>query len=152
MAWTDERVETLRKLWAEGVSATQIANKLGDVSRNAVIGKVHRLGLPGRATAARVSTARVNGVADASGAANGYQPQEKVKAVVPEPLLSEEERGSVLHLTEHTCKWPIGDPGSTDFHFCGARSKVGSPYCITHAAQAYQPLERRRKTTKRQSA
>jgi GcrA cell cycle regulator len=50
-----------------------------------------------------------------------------------------------LHLTEHTCKWPIGDPGTTEFHFCGARSKSGSPYCTTHAVQAYQPLERRRK-------
>ncbi|MGB2564665.1 MAG: GcrA family cell cycle regulator, partial [Parvibaculales bacterium] len=65
--------------------------------------------------------------------------------VVPEPILSPEERASVLHLTEHTCKWPIGDPGTTDFHFCGARAKNGSPYCTTHAAQAYQPLERRRK-------
>ena len=65
--------------------------------------------------------------------------------VVPEPILSAEERASVLHLTEHTCKWPVGDPGTTDFHFCGARTKTGSPYCATHAAMAYQPLERRRR-------
>ena len=51
-----------------------------------------------------------------------------------------EERASVLHLTEHTCKWPIGDPGTTDFHFLRARTKSGSPYCATHAAMAYQPL------------
>ena len=155
MAWTDERVEMLKKLWIEGLSASQIARKMGGVTRNAVIGKVHRLGLSGRATPARVSTARVNAGAKHRGdggssvagnrgrfRANGI---EDVKNVVPEPILSPEQRASVLHLTEHTCKWPIGDPGTTEFHFCGARTKTGSPYCVTHAAQAYQPLERRRR-------
>jgi GcrA cell cycle regulator len=65
----------------------------------------------------------------------------------PEPILSAEERASVLNLTEHTCKWPIGDPGKRDFHFCGARSNQGSPYCSTHAALAYQPQDRRRRKT-----
>ncbi|MGB1464215.1 MAG: GcrA family cell cycle regulator, partial [Parvibaculales bacterium] len=106
-------------------------------------------------TPARVSTARISA---GSGRAQPSTPSLSGSArfraselddikdqVVPEPILSPEERASVLHLTEHTCKWPIGDPGTTDFHFCGARAKNGSPYCTTHAAQAYQPLERRRK-------
>ncbi len=153
MAWTEERVEILKKLWVDGLSASQIARKMGGVTRNAVIGKVHRLGLSGRATSARVSTAQTstdsgrNTAPSLPGNRGRYRPNdlEEVKNVIPEPILSPEERASVLHLTEHTCKWPIGDPGTTDFHFCGARAKIGSPYCTVHAAQAYQPLERRRR-------
>jgi len=156
MAWTEDRVETLKKLWTDGLSASQIARKMGGVTRNAVIGKVHRLGLSGRASPARVSTARVStGTSRArpstpslSGGRSQYSDSsisDLKEEVVPEPILSAEERASVLHLTEHTCKWPIGDPGTTEFHFCGARAKSGSPYCTTHAAQAYQPLERRRR-------
>lgn len=156
MAWTEERVEMLKQLWTDGLSASQIARKMGGVTRNAVIGKVHRLGLSGRATPARVTTARISSGSSRSrpstpnvgtGRARLRETDlDEIKdQVVPEPILSAEERASVLHLTEHTCKWPVGDPGTTDFHFCGARTKPGSPYCTTHAAMAYQPLERRRR-------
>lgn len=158
MAWTEDRVEMLKKLWTEGLSASQIARQMGGVTRNAVIGKVHRLGLSGRATPARVTTAKIN-----STATTGAPSQPSIAATnlsykeddtlqhnetpsEPEPILSKEERTSVLNLTEHTCKWPVGDPGTKNFHFCGARSKASSPYCETHAAQAYQPTERRRKS------
>jgi GcrA cell cycle regulator len=158
MAWTEDRVETLKQLWTDGLSASQIARKMGGVTRNAVIGKVHRLGLSGRATPARVSTARVNtstarvrpaapSLASGRSRFRDASLDDLKEEVIPQPILSPEERASVLHLTEHTCKWPIGDPGTTEFHFCGARAKSGSPYCTTHAAQAYQPLERRRRRT-----
>ena len=159
MGWTEERVELLRKLWTEGLSASQIARQMGGVTRNAVIGKVHRLGLSGRATSARVTTARINTTARARSVSTSEvsSPKEKYEfdkiekymtpVEEPTPILSAEERASVLHLTEHTCKWPIGDPGQRDFHFCGARAGHGSPYCQTHTIQAYQPLERRRKKT-----
>ena len=156
MAWTEERVEMLKQLWTDGLSASQIARKMGGVTRNAVIGKVHRLGLSGRATPARVTTARISSgssrarpstpnVSTGQTSLRDTELDEMKDQVVPEPILSPEERASVLHLTEHTCKWPLGDPGTTDFHFCGARTKSGSPYCPTHAAMAYQPLERRRR-------
>jgi GcrA cell cycle regulator len=154
MSWTDERVELLRKLWTEGLSASQIARQMGGVTRNAVIGKVHRLGLSGRATPARVTTARVGSqsrlksseAADATASyARDSLESYKEPLAPPQPILSPEERASVLHLNEHTCKWPIGDPGQRDFHFCGARARQGSPYCPTHAALAYQPLDRRRR-------
>ena len=154
MAWTEERVEMLKQLWTDGLSASQIARKMGGVTRNAVIGKVHRLGLSGRATPARVSTAKVSAATRARPSTPSLSGNARFRSseldeikdqVVPEPILSAEERASVLHLTEHTCKWPIGDPGTHDFHVCGARAKSGSPYCTTHAATAYQPLERRRK-------
>ena len=156
MAWTEERVEMLKQLWTDGLSASQIARKMGGVTRNAVIGKVHRLGLSGRATPARVTTARISSGSSRSGSSTPNVGTGRARLretdldeikdqVVPEPILSAEERASVLHLTEHTCKWPVGDPGTTDFHFCGARTKPGSPYCATHVAMAYQPLERRRR-------
>ena len=161
MAWTEERVEMLKQLWTDGLSASQIARKMGGVTRNAVIGKVHRLGLSGRATPARVTTARISSGSSRSrpstpnvgtGRARLRETDlDEIKdQVVPEPILSAEERASVLHLTEHTCKWPVGDPGTTDFHFCGARAKPGSPYCATHAAMAYQPLVRRRRKSSKQ--
>ncbi len=156
MAWTDDRVEILKKLWTEGLSASQIARQMGEVTRNAVIGKVHRLGLSGRATPARVTTAKVNTATrnrpnqlpmEASNlsynADGGLQNIEE--PAVPESLLSPEERASILNLTEHTCKWPVGDPGTKNFHFCGARSKPNGPYCKIHATQAYQTMDRRRK-------
>ncbi|MEC8247403.1 MAG: GcrA family cell cycle regulator, partial [Pseudomonadota bacterium] len=132
MAWTEERVEMLKQLWTDGLSASQIARKMGGVTRNAVIGKVHRLGLSGRATPARVTTARISSGSSRSGPStpNVGTGQARLREtdldeikdqVVPEPILTAEERASVLHLTEHTCKWPVGDPGTTDFHFCGAR-------------------------------
>ena len=151
MSWTDERIKMLKKLWTDGLSASQIANKMGGLSRNAVIGKVHRLGLSGRATPTQVSMARVGSGRDYRGAdgrqhgRGGRRGLPKDFDMMAEPALTPEQRASVLHLTEHRCKWPIGDPGTTAFHFCGARSKTGSPYCSTHAAQAYQPLERRRR-------
>ena len=122
MAWTEEWVELLKKLWTEGLSASQIARQMGGVTRNAVIGKVHRLGLSGRATPARVSTAKVGTQTtrtrqtqpSIAGTKLSYDKDESLDEMkydpAPEPILSPEERASVLNLTEHTCKWPIGDP------------------------------------------
>ncbi len=156
MAWTEDRVEILKKLWADGLSASQIARKMGGITRNAVIGKVHRLGLSGRATPPRVSTVRIRtkervqpSIPSMPGSRARLITSDmdtiKEEITPPRPILTPEERASTLHLTEHTCKWPIGDPGTPDFHFCGARSKAGSPYCTMHAQQAYQPLMRKRK-------
>jgi GcrA cell cycle regulator len=166
MAWTDERVEQLRKLWSEGLSASQIATRLGDVTRNAVIGKVHRLGLAGRATTSRIKTlrprknvARVNKRQRLSrfhspGGALGRDPfgtpfGDAGSAVPPrayeELVIPLEERASILTLKESSCRWPIGDPQQEDFHFCG-RSKIeGLPYCEFHARRAFQPVQSRRR-------
>jgi len=146
MGWTDERVATLKKLWLEGLSASQIAKQLGGVTRNAVIGKVHRLGLSGRA-------------APSQPARPAFKPQRVARPVVaaqpvvrravavppqplPEPIHRIEQPGSatVLTLGAHMCKWPIGDPSSDGFSFCGRRTGGDDgPYCIEHARVAYQP-------------
>jgi GcrA cell cycle regulator len=155
MGWTDERVELLKKLWADGLSASQIAAELGGITRNAVIGKVHRLGLSGRAkspssSAPRPRKARSSGhmmrVPRASMRGNTALAYEY--EAEPEPELIEipiEQRKTLLQLTEKTCHWPVGDPGSTDFFFCGGDTVNDMPYCSFHSRVAYQPMTDRRR-------
>ena len=164
MSWTDERVELLKKLWAEGLSASQIANQLGGVTRNAVIGKVHRLGLSGRATTSRVKSSRARrrpsrprGEGQASYVTYGnvaLKPHYEADAdpeldPLPRPVeeiyIPPEERASILTLTETKCRWPIGDPSDEDFYFCGREARLESPYCDHHVCVAYQPLQSRRR-------
>jgi GcrA cell cycle regulator len=173
MNWTDERVEKLKRLWSEGLSASQIAAQLGGVSRNAVIGKVHRLNLPGRAKAggtvatsrnaakrpataprapnyaARATTARP---VTRSVGATALQEDIEVDAAqevvfVPKSnvVVPISRQLSLTDLTERTCKWPVGDPLKDDFHFCGCESPDASPYCTYHARLAYQPAHDRRR-------
>lgn len=169
MNWTDERVDLLKKLWAEGLSASQIAAQLGGVSRNAVIGKVHRLKLSsrGRATnaaprqkkapmasgsaAPKKSRSTVRSVAASIGAtalkvqfeedAIAYQHVRPVRDVVV-PI---SRNLKLVQLSERTCKWPNGDPLSEDFSFCGNDTGESGPYCGYHSKLAYQPVSERRR-------
>lgn len=148
MAWTDERVEQLKKLWAEGLSAAQIANKMGGVTRNAVIGKVHRLGLSGRATPAKPQRGCAPSLERKEGVV-AKEPQPEVKSVIPEPefiaplVLDTGDRTTVSTIKNNMCKWPIGDPAKEDFHFCGQSTATGKSYCAYHAHLAFQPPQRR---------
>jgi GcrA cell cycle regulator len=144
MGWTDERVSTLKKLWLEGLSASQIAKQLGGVTRNAVIGKVHRLGLSGRAAPSQPTRPAFKPQRIARPAAPAPQPVRRPSVIAqPQdpPVRRVEEPGSatVLTLGAHMCKWPIGDPSSDGFSFCGRRTGEDGPYCIEHARVAYQP-------------
>lgn len=167
ISWTDERVDLLKKLWGEGLSASQIAGELGGVTRNAVIGKVHRLGLSGRAKAPQpaanrpkkpmarpaTTTGRGEGAPISVGATAlksetlpvarpQAAPAPSLTSLSDEPLI---HNASVLQINEQTCKWPVGDPSTDDFHFCARRSDVGIPYCGYHARIAYQPVADRRR-------
>ncbi|MBI1172998.1 GcrA cell cycle regulator [bacterium] len=229
MSWTDERVETLKKMWAEGQSASQIAKELGGVTRNAVIGKVHRLGLsnrvgpggaaeeeieetpvaaapvaptaprpadpvrpadpiraadtprtatpannpepvPAAPTAAAAASADQPVAAPSSAtpaasaaapapipsrkaiipAGQPLPPQPSANEISPEALASVREvekrarKLTLMELTERTCKWPIGDPATEDFWFCGLPSVAGKPYCEAHVGVAFQPMSARR--------
>ncbi|GGG71738.1 hypothetical protein GCM10011415_19570 [Salipiger pallidus] len=204
MSWTDERVELLKKMWAEGQSASQIAKELGGVTRNAVIGKVHRLGLsnrtggPGAAPAAAAPAAAPAAAAPAAApkparepkparpapapaaepeddedeapvaetrpavasvpsarakiipAGQPLPPQPSANEISPEALakVSEVEKKSrklgLMELTERTCKWPVGDPATEDFWFCGLPAQQGKPYCEAHVGVAFQPMSSRR--------
>ena len=157
MAWTDERVEQLKKLWSEGLSASQIANRLGDVTRNAVIGKVHRLGLEARAKPQKKQI--VVGQLDANVMSISYSGNlafketeiddsefgYKTETIKPNfqsiTAIPDNFSVTILNLTENHCKWPIGDPGEEDFHFCGHQSLSGMPYCEHHASVAYKKFK-----------
>ena len=150
MGWTDERVAILKKLWLEGLSASQIDKQLVGVTRHAVIGKVHRLGLSGRATPSQPRQAtykaprapRPVAAAPRRVAEPAHQPAPRVQ------VYRDEAPGSatVLTLGAHMCKWPIGDPSSDSFTFCGRRSGEG-PYCHEHSQVAYQPPSAKKKSS-----
>jgi len=187
MSWTDERVETLKKMWAEGQSASQIAKELGGVTRNAVIGKVHRLGLSNRATGASPAKSETkekpapapkaeakpkpapkteparpspSPAAEAKPAVPARRqiipagqplpPQPSANEISPEALAKVNEvekkakKLSLMELTEKTCKWPVGDPATEDFWFCGLPVEAGKPYCEAHVGVAFQPMSSRR--------
>lgn len=191
MSWTDERVETLKRMWGEGQSASQIAKELGGVTRNAVIGKVHRLGLSNRAGGTeeeveapqvvvaappkpeavrpepaapraeppRPAPAQAAPVSNVTPlpirkaiipAGQPLPPQPSLNEISPEALASVREvekrarKLTLMELTERTCKWPIGDPATDDFWFCGLPSLPGKPYCEAHVGVAFQPMSARR--------
>lgn len=163
MGWTEERVAELKKLWAEGHSASQIAKRLGSVTRNAVIGKVHRLGLSGRATPSRpvkrpprlarpkpqamprqtsAAAPRTN-TAVAVRAEPVHTHITEAEANIEPKRLSNGDMVTVLTVKDSMCKWPIGDPADNNFGFCGHASAEGSPYCAEHARVAFQPAKKR---------
>ena len=189
MSWTDERVELLKKMWNEGQSASQIAKELGSVTRNAVIGKVHRLGLSNRLSEMPVGAAEAGaemaaapapapetatpppseaeeedddtpGTRSAAPPASNRRaiipagqplpPQPSANEISPEALASVREveksakRIGLMELTERTCKWPIGDPATEQFWFCGLPTQSGKPYCEAHVGVAFQPMSSRR--------
>ena len=184
MSWTDERVEILKKMWGEGQSASQIAKELGGVTRNAVIGKINRLGLSNRAgsagakAAAKEKAPKAEAKKPAPAPAAKQQPKTESAAPPPQPKVAgrraiipagqplppqpsaneispealakvnEIEKKSkkigLMELTERTCKWPVGDPATEDFWFCGLPVKAGKPYCEAHVGVAFQPMSSRR--------
>lgn len=151
MSWTDERVAQLKHLWGEGKTAAEIAKLLGGVTRNAVIGKAHRLKLSGRVSPIQHNP-RVEATLNRASNDQIKQPRVQIRerapisAVIP-PSLREENipiKGIQLtELRESTCRWPIGDPKQEGFKFCGCHSETGS-YCDNHARLAYQVSTRGR--------
>jgi len=164
MSWTDERVELLRQHWTEGKSASQIAGLLGHgLTRNAIIGKVHRLGLAGRAKAPSSSSAprprqapaqqrthaprpapQQRMVHGANALAVARAPVEEEQAELESVVLPMSLRVTIVELRESMCRWPLGDPTSPDFRYCGSPSQDG-PYCAHHNRVAYQPAHERRR-------
>lgn len=187
MSWTDERVELLKKMWGEGQSASQIAKELGGVTRNAVIGKIHRLGLSNRTGSPAPSKADAKPKVEAKAkpapkpevaakpveakpapvanvpvpvatpirkqivpAGQPLPPQPSTNEISPEALARQSEvekkakKLTLMELTERTCKWPVGDPATDDFWFCGLPVQQGKPYCEAHVGVAFQPMSSRR--------
>jgi GcrA cell cycle regulator len=163
LTWSDDRVDQLKKLWEAGLSASQIAAELGNVTRNAVIGKVHRLGLSGRAKSPSSAAPRPRKPRPAQQMLRVARPVSRGNTALahafevelePDPIgfdnvVPMSQRLSLLELSEATCHWPVGDPSSPDFFFCGGKSLAGLPYCAHHSRVAYQPaVDRRRQPSK----
>ena len=147
--WTDTRTERLKALWAEGRSASEIAGLLGEVTRNAVIGKVHRLDLAGRKTTSRQPVPRrTSPRRHRSGRVELRLPPSRfVRAASPLPPSPPPPVAARMlplrQLRDDQCRWPAGDPRKAGFGFCGCQKASGVPYCEHHAAIAYNPAARR---------
>lgn len=160
MAWTEQNVQMLRKYWAEGLSASQIARNLGGMTRNAVIGKVHRLGLAGRATPSRPVTQRVTAPRPRAVPAKPKLPrlvsENRPVVVIPEiePLRNEDGKLFTVETIKSTqCRYGIGDPADAGFGFCGHHvAKKDTPWCLGHRQIVYQPSETRAEQRERQRA
>jgi GcrA cell cycle regulator len=139
MEWNDERIATLTKLWRDGLSAAQVARQLGGVSRSAVIGKVHRLGIAGRDAPSRPTNEGAR-LARLRASAGGVRRAPSVRTPTQAPpsrALFEVAPTATIHtLAEAACRWPIGDPGEADFGFCGRTHTGAGAYCAGHAAMA----------------
>jgi len=167
MNWTDAQTQLLKRLWKEGKSASQIANNLGDVSRSAVIGKVHRLKLPSRGRAAsaprgqkktkdlRGAKVEARAAAVTRNVTTSIVRQSPQSQVVCEPVAPSRPQSNVvpisrklalIELSERTCKWPSDDQDARYFSFCGNNAEKKGPYCGYHAKVAFRPAPERRRS------
>lgn len=135
--WADDRIEQLKSLWRAGLSASQVANALGNVTRNAVLGKLHRLGLLSRRTAASPAHPRST--------TSRCRAPRLPKVALPVPVaeldpftLADGSFATLATMSDRMCRWPIGDPKAEDFHFCGHAAEAGSCYCEAHTQRARQ--------------
>ena len=141
MSWSPEREEKLRELWKKGHSASQIASMLGDTTRNAVIGKAHRLNLEARMTSKKK---QVTAGKQKNSSLKEYKTQKlgrkaRFKALLLDKNFEGENPLKLKELTDKTCRWPIGHPHEENFYFCGRQSMEKLPYCKLHVLYAFQP-------------
>ena len=139
MSWTPEKEEKLKELWKKGYSGSQIANMLGDTTRNAVIGKAHRLKLEAR-TISKKHESKIN--TEKNNSENKTQKlgrKARFKALLLDKNFEPENPKKIEDLTDKTCRWPIGHPYEEKFYFCGRTAIDKFPYCKLHLIYAYQP-------------
>ena len=141
MSWTEEKVAKLKELWGKGNTASQIAEIIGGISRNAVIGKAHRLNLSAKIkTRSAVSKQSFqNSVDSKTDKLTRRGRRVKFKSLIIEKDFEPENPTSLENLTDKTCRWPIGHPDEKDFYFCGRTPMDERIYCKLHVLHAYQP-------------
>ena len=140
MSWTPEREEKLKELWKKGQTASQIATLLGGTTRNAVIGKAHRLKLEARAASRRLGS-NVNSENNSTPEVKTQKLGRKArfKALLLDKNFEQENPKKLEELTDETCRWPIGHPYEEKFYFCGRKPMEKFPYCKLHVLYAFQP-------------
>jgi GcrA cell cycle regulator len=139
MSWTTEKVDKLKELWSKGHTASQIAEMLGDTTRNAVIGKAHRLDLEARAPSKQSAVPRSRDNKQIKRTAAPTSRKAKFQSILLDKNFEPENPKSLENLTESTCKWPIGHPNEEKFYFFGRKPEGEFPYCKLHVLYAFQP-------------
>ena len=140
MSWTSEKVEKLKELWSKGRTASQIAEALGDTTRNAVIGKAHRLNLEARAPSKKSNSPKSRENRQVMRRSPAPMSRKaKFQSILLDKNFEAENPKSLEELTEETCKWPIGHPNEEKFYFCGRKPEGEFPYCKLHVLYAFQP-------------
>ena len=139
MSWTDEKVEKLKDLWSKGHTASEIAEILGDTTRNAVIGKAHRLNLEARAPSKQSSSSEKQDTKVVRKTQQPMSRKSKFKSILLDKNFEPEKPTSLEGLTDSTCRWPIGHPDEEKFYFCGRKPIEDFPYCKLHVLYAFQP-------------
>ena len=140
MSWTNEKVKKLRELWTKGHTASEISSMLGDTTRNAVIGKAHRLNLEERAPSKSKSSSENRQTHSSQTKLKGSASRKsKFNSILLDKNFEPENPTALEHLTDQTCKWPSGHPDEENFYFCGRKSVEAFPYCKLHVLYAFQP-------------
>ena len=148
MSWTEEKVSKLKELWGKGNTASQIAEIIGGISRNAVIGKAHRLNLSAKIkTRTATSNKNFENSIEESNAKSKKGRRSKFKSLIIEKDFEPENPKQLEELDENCCKWPIGHPDEKEFYFCGRSSLKDFSYCKLHLLYAYQPKGKKEEVT-----
>ena len=151
MSWTEEKVAKLKELWGKGSTASQIAEIIGGISRNAVIGKAHRLNLSAKIkTRAAISNQDFKNSIEEKNTKIKKGRRSKFKSLIIEKDFEPENPKQLEQLDENSCKWPIGHPDEENFYFCGRSSLKDFSYCKLHLLYAYQPKGKKEEVTEKE--
>ena len=153
MSWTDEKVAKLKELWGKGNTASQIAEIIGGISRNAVIGKAHRLNLSAKIkTRSATSNQNYKNSIEDKNIKSKKNRGSKFKSLIIEQDFEPENPKQLEELDENSCKWPIGHPNEKSFYFCGRSSLKDFSYCKLHLLYAYQPKGKKEDIAEKEDA